>query len=218
MFVKLKYVFISLLLIGWACKNDKRYLSNTEVHGFTITDSTDIVQEIKAFQAEMNSDYKNPESSPLTDKDRKDFVALDFFEIDTTYRVVAKFEETPFENSFRMKTTTDRAPEYKKYGIVTFQLKGKEYSLNVYQSQELKLKAEYEDYLFIPFLDETNGDATYGGGRYIDAAIPEGDKMVIDFNKAYNPYCAYNKKYSCPIVPEENRLKVAIEAGVKKFH
>ncbi|SFU33978.1 hypothetical protein SAMN05216480_101860 [Pustulibacterium marinum] len=218
MILKLKYVFIAFLLLGWACKNDKRYLSHEEVNGFQITDSTDVVQDVKAFQAELNEEYKNPDTSPLADKDRKKFVALDFFEIDTTYRVEARFEETPFENSFYMQTTTDRAPEYKRFGIVYFTLKGKEYQLNVYQSQELKLQDEYKDYLFIPFLDDTNGDESYGGGRYLDATIPDGDKMIIDFNKAYNPYCAYNKKYSCPVVPQENRLDVAIKAGVKKFH
>jgi uncharacterized protein (DUF1684 family) len=72
--------------------------------------------------------------------------------------------------------------------------------------------------LFLPFLDNTNGDTTYGGGRYIDLRIPEGDTIEIDFNKAYNPYCAYNSRYSCPIVPRENYLDTNIEAGVKKFH
>ena len=76
---------------------------------------------------------------------------------------------------------------------------------------------DYEDYLFLPFLDETNGLESYGGGRYINVRIPEGDTMIIDFNKSYNPFCAYNDKYSCPIVPRENYLKTRIEAGVKGF-
>lgn len=77
---------------------------------------------------------------------------------------------------------------------------------------------EYNDHLFLPFLDDTNGDATYGGGRYIDLRIPKNDIIKIDFNTAYNPYCAYNGKYSCPIVPSENYLPVKVEAGVKAFN
>jgi hypothetical protein len=104
-----------------------------------------------------------------------------------------------------------------KYGIVTFNLKRNAYRLNVYQNQDLMKKEGYEDYLFLPFLDDTNGEESYGGGRYIDLRIPEGDEVVIDFNKAYNPYCAYNEKYSCPIVPRENYLDLKVEAGVKAF-
>jgi uncharacterized protein (DUF1684 family) len=100
---------------------------------------------------------------------------------------------------------------------VTFNLKGNAYRLNVYQNQDLMKKEGFEDYLFLPFLDDTNGEESYGGGRYIDLGIPEGDEVVIDFNKAYNPYCAYNEKYSCPIVPRENYLDLKVEAGVKAF-
>jgi uncharacterized protein (DUF1684 family) len=78
-------------------------------------------------------------------------------------------------------------------------------------------ESDYRDYLFLPFIDQTNGEETYGGGRYVDLRIPEGDTLIIDFNKAYNPYCAYNKKYSCPLVPAVNELKTSVTAGVKAF-
>ena len=129
----------------------------------------------------------------------------------------AEFTRTPNEEPFKMKTTTDRRPIYVKYGQLSFNLKGENYQLNIYQNQGLIEKEGYEDYLFLPFLDETNGLESYGGGRYIDARIPQGDSMLIDFNKSYNPYCAYNDKYSCPIAPRENYLKTRIEAGVKGF-
>lgn len=170
------------------------------------------------FQREMNAEYKDASTSPLKDKDRKDFKGLEFFKVDSAYVVSAKFERTPEETPFEMKTTTDRLPVYVKYGIVTFNLKGNEYHLNIYQNQDLKKKDGYEDYLFLPFLDDTNGEESYGGGRYIDLRFPEGDELTIDFNKAYNPYCAYNEKYSCPIVPRENYLETKVEAGVKVFH
>ena len=76
---------------------------------------------------------------------------------------------------------------------------------------------DYFDYLFLPFLDLTNGKTTYSGGRYIDLRIPEGDTIIIDFNKAFNPYCAYSHHYSCPVVPSENYLDFEVRAGVKKF-
>lgn len=170
------------------------------------------------FQKEINAEYKDASTSPLKDKDRKNFMGLEFFKFDSIYVVHAKFVKTPDESPFEMKTTTERLPVYVKYGIVTFSLKGNEYHLNVYQNQDLMKKEGFADYLFLPFLDDTNGDESYGGGRYIDLRIPESDEVVIDFNKAYNPYCAYNEKYSCPIVPRENYLELKVEAGVKVFH
>ena len=115
-----------------------------------------------------------------------------------------------------MKTTTNRLPKYEVYGIASFELNGNGYQLNIYQSHRLRETDEYKNYLFLPFNDLTNGDETYGGGRFIDLEIPDNDSIIIDFNKAYNPYCAYNPKYSCPIPPEENDLDVHISAGIKK--
>ena len=183
-----------------SCAQDKQYISGeTE------------------FQKEINSEYKDASKSPLKEKDLKNFKGLDFFKFDSTYVVTARFTRTVEEKPFKMKTTTDRLPEYVKYGELTFELKGKEFKLNVYQNQDLMKKEGYEDYLFLPFLDDTNGEESYGGGRYIDMRIPEGDTLTIDFNSAYNPYCAYNEKYSCPIVPLENYLETEVRAGVKAF-
>lgn len=173
--------------------------------------------EILEFQEELDESFKDPETSPLTDKHRKDFEGLDFFEPDTSYIVKALFERTPDAVPFFMPTTTDRKTEEVLYGIARFTLNGAEHQLEVYQSLELLDQEEYEDYLFLPFMDVTNGEETYGGGRYIDLSIPEGDTLVIDFNKAYNPYCAYNKKYSCPLVPRQNYLRTKVRAGVKNF-
>lgn len=167
------------------------------------------------FQQKLNRDFKDPEESPLPPGERKKFKSLDFFEIDTAYQVVAEFERTPFESPFEMPTTTDRKPVYVKYGILYFTLKGQELKLNVYQN--LDPKKGYEDYLFLPFTDLTNGEASYSGGRYVDMRIPNSSKVVLDFNKAYNPYCAYSGKYSCPIVPVENHLDLEIRAGVKAY-
>ena len=109
-------------------------------------------------------------------------------------------------------------PVYKPYGKLKFKIDGKKYKLTLYQNVELTKREGYEDYLFLPFNDMTNGVESYGGGRYLDMKIGDLDFPVIDFNYCYNAYCAYNHKYSCPIPPDENYLKVRIEAGVKKYH
>lgn len=169
------------------------------------------------WQKEMNASFKDASKSPLKEKDLKKFKGLDFFPFDSAYVVKATLKRTPDEKPFKMKTTTDRLPEYLKYGEVTFRLKGEPYTLTIYQNLDLMDEEGYEDYLFLPFLDDTNGEESYGGGRYVECVIPNGETLEIDFNEAYNPYCAYNEKYSCPIVPRENYIPVKVEAGVKAF-
>lgn len=175
-------------------------------------------QTAQEFQDELNKSYADKEKSPLTEEDFKSFTHLDFFPITDEFIIKAKFIRARKEKPFEMKTTTARLPIYKKYGELHFTFEGNEYKLNVYQNLDLIKKDGYEDYLFLPFSDTTNGNETYIGGRYIDCRIQKELEWTIDFNKAYNPYCAYNYKYSCPIVPMENDLPIAIKAGVKKFH
>lgn len=169
------------------------------------------------FQREMNAEFKDASKSPLKKKDLKNFKGLSFFDFDSTYVVTGKLEPTPESEWFKMKTTTDRVSEERVFGILTFTLKDSIHKLNLYQGKETMKEEGYEDYLFLPFLDDTNGEETYGGGRYIDLRIPDGDSIEIDFNKAYNPYCAYNESYSCPIVPRQNYIPTRVEAGVKAF-
>lgn len=169
------------------------------------------------WQRQQNADFKDASKSPLTNKDRKSFRSLDFFPFDSTYVVKANLEVTPDTPFFKMKTTTDRLSEERIYGIVTFTLNGKSHQLNVYQGKENFDDPELIDYLFLPFLDNTNGETSYGGGRYIDLRIPKSDSITIDFNKAYNPLCVYDVKYSCPIVPRVNYLNTEVKAGMKNY-
>ncbi|NER15441.1 DUF1684 domain-containing protein [Leptobacterium flavescens] len=211
------YLVIALLML-FSCNNGKKYHDNQQVELFEeVEEQEDALSDIRKFQRKLNKEFKDPETSPLTDKDRIGFNGLDFFPIDTTYRVKATLVRTPDELPFLMPTTTSRKSHEVKYGELHFTIEGKELVLNVYQNQQLKLTQEYKDYLFLPYTDETNGTETYGGGRYIDLSVPEGDTLILDFNKSYNPYCVYNPKYSCPIVPGENRLDVDIKAGVKDY-
>ncbi len=174
-------------------------------------------KDARKFQEKLNQEYASKDKSPLTEEDFKTFKSLDFFPIDTSYRVVAQLELIENSEPFKMKTTTDRLPVYKLYAIATFKIKGDQHTLHIYQNQKLIITDEFSDFLFLPFTDQTNGDSTYGGGRYIDLKVPKENTVIIDFNKAYNPYCTYNHKYSCPIPPSENDLKIAIKAGVKAF-
>lgn len=170
-----------------------------------------------AFQEKINSDFKDPAESPLPEEERQKFAALEFFPFAPDFRVTAEFLRTPNEVPFAMATTSGKSKMYVKYGELYFSLKFKEYKLNVYQSLTLSQTEEYKDYLFLPFTDPTNGETTYSGGRYLDMTIPSGKYVELDFNKAYNPYCAYSGGYSCPIPPKENHIEVAVNAGVKKF-
>lgn len=203
------------VLVANACKEKKKYHDTAKDE--PIEASTDALTDILKFQKELNEEFKDPETSPLPDRYRKDFESLDFFAPDTNYVVDAKFVRTPESLPFLMPTTTDRKSKEVVYGIAHFSLNGKKQQLEIYQNQELMEQEEYRDYLFLPFSDGTNGKDTYTGGRYIDLRIPDGEVIQIDFNKAYNPYCAYNPKYSCPIVPSVNALHTEVRAGVKAF-
>ncbi len=171
------------------------------------------------YQQELNSTYKDASKSPLKKSDLKSFKGLDFFPVDSSYIVTAKFVKATNASIFKMATTTDRAPLYKAYGIATFNLKGKQCQLTIYQSQDDLSNATYKDFLFLPFTDITSGNESYGGGRYMDLLTTDikENTVVLNFNNTYNPYCAYNEKYSCPLTPRENHLNIEIKAGIKAF-
>ena len=173
--------------------------------------------EIQKFQNELNLHYKSKTNSPLTKKDRRKFKEHHFFKVDLKYCVNARLVSTPKSDTFGMKTSTDREPLYRQYGIAYFTIDGEKFHLSIYQNIKYSAFEKYKNSLFLLYNDKTNGSQTYGGGRYIDLEIPLGDSISIDFNKSYTPYCHYNSKYSCPIPPPQNRLKIKIKAGVKMY-
>ena len=175
------------------------------------------IEDVIAFQEQMNLSFADSLKSPLKESDRRNFKSLDFFEINPEMVVTAKLIKSKKSKPFSMPTTTDRKPMYKKYGELHFELKGVQCVLVVYQNLDLIKMPKYQNYLFLPFTDLTSGVESYGGGRYLDLQIPDADTVLLDFNQAYNPYCAYNEKYSCPIVPKINDLDVEVNAGVKNF-
>jgi uncharacterized protein (DUF1684 family) len=175
----------------------------------------EITKANQEYRTELNAQYKDSLHSPLKREARLKFEAFPFYPIDSNYFVVAKFERIEKGKKFKMKTSTSRKPEYKVFGRASFTINDSIHELMIYQNTKLVTREGYEDYLFLPFNDYTNGNETYGGGRYLDVRIPERNTIILDFNKAYNPYCAYTYGYSCPVPPKENSLNIEIKAGIK---
>jgi uncharacterized protein (DUF1684 family) len=173
----------------------------------------------KAYKDSIDFYFKKyvKEHEVVTGKD-KEFIS--FFPVNEKYRITCRFERTMNSPWFRMESSGPIKKNYRVYGIIHFIIKDTAVTLNIYQSQDLMTTKEYKDHLFIPFTDATSGEETYESGRYIDLEIKDisNETVLIDFNKAYNPYCAYvSGKYNCPIPPAENRLTVAIHAGERSF-
>ncbi len=144
---------------------------------------------------------------------------IHFYEPDRGYRVIASFEKIKDRKGFEMNTSSGMKKHYFIYGLLSFKLHDSLLHLYVYQSETLMQQKKYKDYLFVPFGDATSGFESYGGGRYLDLTIQDikNNKVVLDFNKAYNPYCAYTSGYNCPIPPKENLLNIAIASGEKNY-
>jgi uncharacterized protein len=169
------------------------------------------VDSLKAFRAHY---VKNHEA--VTGSDRK---FLQFFPIDSSYRVIADFiriEDGPW---FEMNTSTTHKQIYRRYGELHFMIGGKPLRLYAYQSQYFLGDKKYTNYLFAPFTDSTSAEESYGAGRYLDISILDikDNKLLIDFNKVYNPLCAYGHDWECPLPPRENDLAAYIRAGEKNY-
>lgn len=144
---------------------------------------------------------------------------LSFYGVNKSYRVKARFERINNGMWFKMPTSGTLQKPYRIYGVLHFSIHDTLLTLNVYQSQNLMETEQYKNYLFVPFTDLTTGNTSYETGRYIDLTTEDivNGTVILDFNKAYNPYCAYTSGYNCPIPPKENDLPIAIMAGEKKY-
>lgn len=196
-----------MLMLGWvACMG-------TQVRGQTVT----YEQQIMAHRTAYKAEFRTASNSPLHSE--SDLGMLRFYGPDLHYRTEATVQLTPDAEPFEMPTYSGKTQTYVKYAILSFAINGQALTLSVFRNLTLSRLPQYRDYLFIPFKDATNGKETYAGGRYLDVRLREiqDGKLILDFNKAYNPYCAYADGYSCPIPPKENELPVAIEAGEIKY-
>jgi len=172
----------------------------------------------KRFWNKTDSEFRNPEKSPLLDAAISSFDTVPRFEFDPEYRILAEWMDVKKSKPFYFNTTGDIKQKYRKVGIAKFNLKGESCELSIYKNLDLSRIQGFEDYLFIPYGDPSNGLETYGGGKYLSLHAEPKDSLILDFNQSYNPYCAYNDQYSCPIPPEENLLNVPILAGARSDH
>jgi len=179
-------------------------------------DTLSYAYEIEQHREHYKQDFVKDERSPLKEEDLE---YLQFFAADSTYAVEAHFTPTPDAKAFEMATYSGMMKPYQKYGVFTFTIDTTIHRLAVYRSLRLAKMPGFKDYLFLPFRDLSNGETTYGGGRYLDFKTTDivEDKMILDFNKCYNPWCHYSDGYNCPIPPAENHLEVEILVGERNF-
>lgn len=166
-------------------------------------------ERVREHRAEKDEFFAEHPQSPIPPEDREAFDGLAYFEPDPDYRVVARFGRAQTPEPVSLETTQGPPAEYDRVGVLGFTLDGEHRTLEAF-------RVEGEDSLFVPFADETNGDETYHRGRYLDvdaADAEQGDDVVVDFNLAYNPFCAYGDQFSCALPPAENRLDTAVRAG-----
>lgn len=210
---------IAMSSILFACNSNstsQEVEKNNEIE--VVEERNTYEEKILTYQKELGEAFINPETSPLQGELLENFKnspGHDFYGVNEVYRVQASWTITEGEGVIKIPTSDDRTKEFKPYGVAKFTLMGEKQELILYQNIRLLEESGHENHLFLPFKDLTSGETSYGGGRYIDLEIPTGDTIEIDFNKAYNPYCAYSDGYSCPIPPAENHLNLKVEAGIK---
>lgn len=174
-------------------------------------------ESIEKHRAKYKADFLTTSHSPLV---ADDLQFLSFYEADAKYNCKCKVSVLTGEKPFEIKTYAGDERSYVKYANVDCVIDQDEFTLAVYRSIAMMSMPQYKDHLFLPFMDSTNDEETYGGGRYIDLNkqdFKDGGQVHIDFNKCYNPYCAFSDGYSCPIPPAENHLDIAINAGEKMY-
>jgi uncharacterized protein (DUF1684 family) len=160
------------------------------------------------FRAQKDDFFEHDPHSPLSAAQRRDFNGLKYFDENPALRMEIELERFDPIDHVQIQTNTGEVQTYERYGRFRFTVEGKEAQLTVFRN---------EHGYFLPFADSLAGKETYGAGRYLEPEELGQDRLLVDFNLAYNPYCAYNEYWSCPITPSENRLRVPIRAGEKNF-
>jgi uncharacterized protein (DUF1684 family) len=189
---------------------DRQQVENTIVEGL-------LLDEIVDSRQEKNHEFADSTTSPFTRDERDHFKGFNYFVPDLNYRVKADIKVDTTHPPFELATNTTRRPVYREYGKLSFYVNDTLCELTAFQNMEHRNHPEYGKLLFVPFRDRTCSSQSYEAGRYLDIPIPDSSQLWLDFNLAYNPYCAYADRWSCPLVPMENQLPVAIPAGEKKY-
>lgn len=165
--------------------------------------------DLNDLRLEKDHFFKTHPQSPLEPAQKREFTGLHYFPENPALRLEVVVKPFAEQDSIQMQTSTGGVQTYQRYGRFKFEVDG--------QAAELTLYAGPHGF-FLPFVDALAGKETYGAGRYLEPEELGDKRFIVDFNIAYNPYCAYNDNWSCPITPVENRLKVPIRAGEKVFH
>ncbi|HJS28413.1 MAG TPA: DUF1684 domain-containing protein [Anaerolineales bacterium] len=160
--------------------------------------------ELEEFRKEKDLVFARHPQSPLTDEQKKGFTGLTYYPEIPDLRLELELDEFQEQDRIEMQTSTGDIQVYTRHGRITFEAEGEQVSFTIYNSQHG---------FFLPFVDGGAGKETYGAGRYLEPEPLRNGKLLVDFNMAYNPYCAYNELYSCPLTPWENRTRVPIRAG-----
>jgi uncharacterized protein (DUF1684 family) len=167
------------------------------------------MDELLAFRTQKNDFFAHHPESPLTRQQKRDFKGLEYFPEAPELRLELDVEEFADKDEIQMQTTTGEIQSYTRFGKIRFRVEGEPAELTIYANP-------YG--FFLPFVDSLAGKETYPAGRYLEPEVLPDGRFLVDFNLAYNPYCAYNEQWSCPLTPFENRLRVPIRAGEKIFH
>ena len=167
------------------------------------------MDELASFRKEKDDLFAKDPDSPLTVEQKRGFKGLKYFPPNPKLRLEVTLREFPAKDSIDIQTTTGSIQQYRRMGKISVEAEGQTAELTVYKD-----KRSY----FLPFVDSLSGKETYPAGRYLEPKPIGRGRFVVDFNYAYNPYCAYNDSWSCPITPFENHIQLPIRAGEKIFH
>ena len=170
--------------------------------------------EYDELRSSKNQFFKDDPGSPLPEEDKAEFKELKYYEPDSKYKFRGKVQKYDAPEVVEMLTSTSELRKFYKYGYFQFEIDGDDHSVQLYKPVD---DSGHDPYYFVPFKDKTNIIETYGAGRYLDIPIADSDSITVDFNLAYNPYCAFSPYYSCPLPPRENHLSVEIRAGELNF-
>lgn len=171
-------------------------------------------------RSEKDKELRMRKTSPLQKEDRKHFDHLYYFDVDESWNLTAKFKKLDGKDTVDFATSAGKVKRFVRYAKLTFDKDGAHHSFFAYKRvYPAGFTPTHAPYLFIPFTDMTTGSECYGGGRYMDTEVPEEGvtELVLDFNRCYNPYCAYGDGFACPIPPKDNFLNLRVDAGEKAY-
>ncbi|KAA9332105.1 DUF1684 domain-containing protein [Hymenobacter busanensis] len=170
--------------------------------------------KLRQERKQKNEQFRSHRDSPLPEELHEKFDSLHYYPIDRAWRLTARLERLPAGDTLSLALTDGGADKYTRFARATFEWQGQPQTLTL-----LRRVSKTDSTLFVPFTDKTNGRGSYGGGRYLDVETParRDREVVLDFNRTYNPYCAYGGNFACPMPPKENWLTVEVPVGEKSY-